>query len=113
MDSITELADRLGGAIADAPQAKDLRQARDDFNTESELTQVLKDYQKLAEKIAKLETEQKPIEVDDKHKLMELRDKLISSEKFKKLSAAQVEYIDLMRRVNEALQKHLVETEND
>lgn len=113
MERIIELAERLGKAIADSPQASQLRKAREALNEEAELSQVLQDFQDQSEKIAKLEAENKPIEVTDKHKLQELHEKLVASETFKKLSAAQVEYVDLMRRINEALQKHLAKTEQD
>jgi cell fate (sporulation/competence/biofilm development) regulator YlbF (YheA/YmcA/DUF963 family) len=113
MDRIVNLAERLGRAIADSPQAGGLREARKALAEESELSQLLKDYQAQSEKVAILEAENKPVEVDDKHRLRDLHEKLVASETFKKLSAAQVEYVDLMRRVSEAMQEHLAETEED
>jgi len=106
-----ELASRLGKAIADSPQAVALRAARAALNAEAELTSTLGEYQKQADKIAQLEREQKPVEVEDKHKLQELNDKLVASEVFKKFTAAQVEYVDLMRKVNDAIRRELAETE--
>ena len=38
-------------------------------------------------------------------------DRLVSAEVFKRYTAAQVEYVDLMRKVNEALRAELAETE--
>lgn len=111
MDPIIDLAERLGRAIADSSQASGLREARKAVVEESELSQLLKDYQAQSEKVATLEAENKAVEVDDKHKLRDLHEKLVASETFKKLSAAQVEYVDLMRRVSEAMQNHLAETE--
>lgn len=113
MSHITELAERLGKAIADSPEATRLRAAHETMSAQPEIARVLKDYQAQSDKIALLEREQKPVEVQDKHKLKELRDKLVASEVFKKLTAAQVEYVDLMREVNEALRRQLAETEND
>jgi len=110
MEDIIELANRLGEAISRSPQSAALRAAREQFNKHPDLVQLLKDYQAQADKIAQLERENKPIEVEDKHKLEELHNKLIAAEPFKKLTSAQVEYIDLMRRVNETIQKHLTET---
>lgn len=113
MADITELARQLGRAINSSPQAAGLRAARKALGDEPELDKLLKDYQGQAEKIAKLEEEKKPIEVEDKHKLQRLQDKLFASESFKKFTAAQVEYVDLMRRVNDALRRQLAETEGD
>ena len=111
MDQIIDLAEKLGQAIADSPQAAALREARDAMNAEPGLRQTLTDFQAQSEKIAQLNAGQGPVEVDDKHRLQELHDKLMGSDAFKKLTAAQVEYVDLMRRVSQAMQKYLAETE--
>ncbi len=113
MTDIIELAQRLGKAISESTQAANLRVAREEMDKQGEIAQMLKDYQAQAEKVAKLEHENKPVEVEDKHKLQELHGKLVASDVFKKFTAAQVEYIDLMRQVNETLQKQLSETEKD
>lgn len=113
MTDIIELAQRLGKAISESGEAASLRDAREEMNNQGEIVQLLKDYQAHAEKIAKLEQENKPVEVNDKHKLKELHGNLVASEVFKKFTAAQVEYIDLMRRVNETLKKQLAETETE
>ena len=112
MDQIVELADRLGKAIAESPVAARLRAARKAQVDQPELNKLLDDYRTQSDKIAKLQAEKKPIEVQDKHRLRDLNDKLVSSETFKELTAAQMEYVDLMRRVNDALQKHLADTED-
>ena len=111
MSAIIELAQRLGKAIADSPQVVSLQAAQKEMKKKPEIGQLLKDFQGHSDKIAKLQEENKPIEVDDKQRLQELHNKLIACEEFKKLTAAQVEYIDLMRKVNEAIQKRIEGTE--
>ena len=112
MDEIITLAERLAKAIAESTQAADLRTGRDAMRAEDGLEQTLKDYSEQAQKVGGLADENKPIEVDDKHKLQEFETKLASSEAFKKFTAAQVEYVDLMRKVNDTLHKGLAETES-
>ena len=112
MDDTVELSERLGRAIAGSPQAAKLRAARDALKAQKEVEQTLKDYQVQADKINALQQENKPVEVEDKHKLQELEDKLFGSEVFKEFTAAQVEYVDMMRKINQAIQKHLGETED-
>ncbi|MHC4982848.1 MAG: YlbF family regulator [Planctomycetota bacterium] len=113
MSEMIELAERLGKAIADSPQASALRAAREELRKNAELSQLLKDFRAQAQKVAKLEGENKPIEVEDKHKLRDTQEKLAASDIFKKFTAAQVEYIDLMRKVNVALEQQLSATESD
>ena len=111
MSDCIELAARLGKAMAGSPQAVALRAAREALNAEPEVTRMLGEYQKQVDKVGQLEREQKPVGVEDKHRLQELNDKLVASDAFKKFTAAQVEYVDLMRKVNNAIRTELTETE--
>lgn len=110
-DAIVELAKRLGKAIADSPASAALHAARKAVTDHPEASRLFKEFQEQSLKIAKLESEEKPIEVDDKQKLRDLHEKLIATEEFKKYTAAQVDYADLMRQVSEAIQSTLEEGE--
>ncbi len=105
--AIIELAGRLGKAIADSPAATDLQATRKAIEEHPEISKLYKEVQDQSLKVAKLESEEKPVEVADKHKLSELREKLIATAEFKKYTAAQVEYADLMRQVSDAMQSKL------
>ena len=107
MEDIIAMAERLGKAISASPQAAALRQAQAAMRADETASKLLKDYQAQTEKIAQLEAEQKPVEVDDKHKLEDLHKKLVATDTFKKFTAAQVEYVDVMRRVNDAIRTQM------
>jgi len=107
VEDIIAMAERLGKAIAACPQAKALEDARKALNADEEATRLLKDYQEQAEKIARLEDENKPVEVEDKHRLSDLQGRLTALAVFKKFTMAQVEYVDLMRRVNDAIRQQI------
>ncbi|MBI5724781.1 MAG: YlbF family regulator [Planctomycetes bacterium] len=111
MKEIIELAGSLGKAIAASPAAANLRAARAELEKHAGVLETLKQYQQQADRVAKLEDENKPIEVADKHALQDLHDKLVSSDIFKKFTASQMEYIDLMRKVSDAMRSQLSETE--
>jgi cell fate (sporulation/competence/biofilm development) regulator YlbF (YheA/YmcA/DUF963 family) len=111
MKDILELAQRLGKAISDSPQAVNIRACRAAMHADKVAGEAMKAYQVQAEKMEKLQEEEKPIEVADKHKLQELHDQLVAIETFKKYTAAQLDYVDLMRKVNDALHHQLAETE--
>ena len=106
---IIQLAETLGRALAETPETTKLRETRQGLQDDSDTAELLKQYQQQVEKVAQMERDKKPIEVDDKHKLQELEDKLLGAEPFKKFTAAQVDYADLMRKVNEAIRKQLGE----
>ncbi len=111
MEQITELAEKLGKAIAESPQAKRMEKSRQALHEKPELEKTLKDYQDQSDKIARLQRDQKPIEPEDKHRLEDLQNNLLAADEFKELTAAQVEYVDLMRKVNQAISKYMVEQE--
>ena len=113
MPDVMKLAEELGKAINDSPQAVALRKVRDELSKLPEMTKLLKDFRDQSDKIARLEADQKPVEVEDKHKLQELHGKLVATDIFKKYTAAQVEYVDVMRRVNDTLRRQLADTENE
>jgi len=110
-DPIIEMATKLGKAISESPQAAKLREVRKELDAHKDVLDTLKQYQEQAQKLEQMEHENKPVEVEDKHKLRDLHDNLIASEVFKRFTAAQVEYVDLMRQVNQALRKQLAEVE--
>ena len=111
MQNILDLAAQLGKAIAESPQAEKLRAAKQELDRHADLAAMLKDFSAQADKISKLQAENKPVEVDDKHRLSELEDKLVGHEIFKRYMAAQVDYVDLMRKVNGELRRHLAAVE--
>ena len=111
MDEIIRMAQRLGRAIADCPQAKALEEARKVLHADAATVQTLKDYEAQENRVAQLESQQKPVEVEDKHKLEDLRGKLMSAETFKKYTAAQVEFVDVMRKVNQTIHGEMAPAE--
>jgi len=111
MADIIELADQLGKAIADTPAAQDYRRTREHMNAQPDTMKLLQDFMAQSDKMMKATRDNQPIEVDDKHKLNELHQSLVSQEAYKAFSAAQVEYFDLMRKVNEKINSHLSEIE--
>lgn len=111
MKEIIEQASNLGKSIAASPAATNLRAARAELEKHAGVLETLKKYQQQADKIGKLEDENKPVEVADKHALQNLHDQLVSSDVFKKFTGAQIEYIDLMRKVSDAMRSQLGETE--
>lgn len=110
---VVDLAEQLGKAIAESPASRKLREARKAMEAQPATLKLLHDYRTQSDKIAAMEETRKPVEVNDKHRLAELHDKLVSEETFKKYTAAQVDYVDLMRRVNDALRRQLSDVESE
>ena len=97
-ESIIEMAEKLGRAISTSGPAAKLGEARKELDGQKDVLEMLKQYQEQSLKIEQLEHENKPVEVEDKHRLRELHEKLVASDVFKRFTGAQVEYVDLMVR---------------
>ena len=108
---IIDMAEKLGKAISESSQAVKLREVRKELDQHKDVLETLQHYQEQAQKLEQLQHENKPVEVEEKHKLRDLHEKLVASEVFKRFTAAQVEYVDLMRQVNQTLRKQLAEVE--
>jgi cell fate (sporulation/competence/biofilm development) regulator YlbF (YheA/YmcA/DUF963 family) len=68
-----------------------------------EAQRVLNDYNRHLNSLAEKEASGRPIEVDDKRKLDQLQQKVIMNPLLQKFQMAQMDYLDLMRRVDEAM----------
>lgn len=111
MADIIQLAEALGKAIGAAPEAAAMRDARQALQGKPELRQMLNDYQGQINRIGRLEHEGKPVDAADKQKLQAMHDKLIADPVFKKLTEAQMDYVELLRKVNNAVKQQLKGTE--
>ena len=76
MDQLIELAKRLGKQIAAHENSQLLKQSQKTVDHDARAKDLVENYQKQAQKIADLETQQKPIEIDDKHKLRDLQQEI-------------------------------------
>ncbi len=104
---LIERARALGEAIANHPNVRAFVNARAEVEKNTDAQELLKAYGEHAQHIRKLEAEQKPIEVADKHKLAEYEQQMASNEALKKMMAAQVDYVALMNQVNQAMEAPL------
>jgi len=103
MADIFQLATQLGKAIQDSPQATALRDAREAVHGKPDLTELLQAYQQQANRIGEMEHSGNPVEVADKHKLQDLHNQLAAAPEVKTLTVAQMEYVELMRKVSDTL----------
>ena len=107
MDEIIALAEKLGKAISQSPQAAALQKAQADLQEDPEARKLLVAFQAMTQQLAKKEAEQTPIEPEDKRKYEEIHRMLIASAAFKAFNAAQVEYVDVIRKANDAIRAQL------
>lgn len=113
MDETMDLARRLGRAIADSAPSSRVREARGLVRADKDAMDLMAQFQRQAQKVAQLEQDRKPVEVDDKHRLEDLENRLAANDKVKRLTEAEMDYMDLLRRVNETIQRELQDIEGE
>lgn len=100
---ILDAAQKLGKLIASHDSAQKLEQAARKLQGDVEAQRILTDYNRQLEKVADKEAHGKPIEVDDKRQLEKLQASVVRNAVLREFQVAQMDYLDLMRRVDEAM----------
>ena len=93
------MARQLGRRITEHERFTSLKAAQKVVNEDTEATQLIQEYQQQAAKIQQMEQQQKPVEVDDKHKLQEIGGKISLNENLKELTRRQADFIELMKEL--------------
>lgn len=104
---LLEQARSLGKSIGQHKRMRAFNEAREGVQRDPAAQQILQDYSQYMEKLQRLEAEGKPIEPTDKRKLAEIEGRMSSNDALKQLMRAQADYIELMDRVNSAMEEAL------
>lgn len=109
MEEIITDAESLGKKIAAHPKMRAYFDAVQAVKADSETEALLKSYQDKSREIDTKAAQGKPVEVDEKRVLAELQGKVASNEKIKTLVRCEADYMDLMRRINDAIDRATAE----
>ncbi|MCX5662655.1 MAG: YlbF family regulator [Planctomycetota bacterium] len=100
---ILDAAQKLGKLIASHDSAGKLEAAARKLQGDVEAQRILTDYNRHLEKVSEKEATGKPIEVADKQQLEKLQGAVVRNPILRDFQVAQMDYLDLMRRVDEAM----------
>ena len=101
---IMDAADDLGKLIAEHESTKKLADISKQFREDTDAQRIVNDYSRQLAAVQKKQEEQQPIEVEDKRKLEQLQQAMIGNTLLRDMQIVQMDYLDLMRRVDEAIQ---------
>ncbi len=107
MEQMLKLANDLGKQIAESERFKALRQAELTVRNDAETHELLEAAERQGKLIAEREGAQKPIEPDEKHEMERLNEALSANDNLRALATAQADYLQLMKRVDEAIREQL------
>ena len=107
MEEILAMASRLGKMISQTDRFEALRKAEKDALADKDAQTALKELQEMENRIAEKEKAGQPIEVEEKHRLAELQERVRENDTLWKLAQAQADYMELLNRVNQSVHQHL------
>ncbi len=107
MEEILELASRLSAAIANHKRYKLFREAESRLKKDIEAKEISEELEKQSRKIYELERDMKPVEVEDKKKLQQLKEKVASNQSIQEFLKAQTDYVELMTKINKRIEAEL------
>ena len=109
--AILDMAQKLGQALVESAPWQTLHAAGRALHEQKDVVDTLNAFQQQAGKMQTLEQQGKPIEVDEKRKYQVLHDKLVASDVFKRYTAAEMEFSDLMRQVHATIRKQVADAD--
>ena len=101
--AIIDAADTRGKLLADHPATQKLEGLLKQLDADTDAQRLMNDLNRHNQTLAEKQAEGKPIEVDDKRKLQELQQNVAMNAILRDLQMAQMDYVDLMRKVDERI----------
>ncbi len=100
---ILAAATSLGRMISEHPAMKKYRQVLEAVREDTQAQHLLADYSRQMDLIQEKESQGRPIEVEDKRRLSDLQGRVAMHPVLRDMQMAQMDYVDLMRKVDEAM----------
>ena len=102
-DDIIKAAQDLGKLIATHPSTEKFEKVLSRLREDVDAQRLLNDQNRAVNKLAEKEAQGKPIEVEDKREIEKLSKAIAGNAVLRDLQMAQMDYLDLMRKVDEAI----------
>lgn len=101
--AVIAAAEALGKELAAHPVVQKVDALVRELEADTEAKRLMADLRRHEEALMQKEAAGQPIEVADKHKRQELQQSVAVSSLLGRLQVAQMDYVDLMRRVDELI----------
>lgn len=107
--TILDAAEKLSQLVAEHPAVTRYKQAQKSVTDDAEASRLLADFDRQIETLTRQEQTGMPVTDTQRQQLESLQSRIISHIKIKNLNMAQVEFVDLLRKVNQTIQRPLTE----
>jgi len=106
-DQIMQEAEKLGQLVAQHPAVARYKQAQRSVAEDPEAGRLLADFDRQLESLGRQEQAGMPVTDAQRMQLESLQGRIISHIKIKNLNMAQTEFVDLLRRITQTIQRPL------
>ncbi len=102
-------ATKLGQLAAQHPAVARFKQAREAVDKDPEANRMLADLDRQIEALTRQQQSGMPVTDAQQQALESMQSRIVSHIKIKALNMAQVEFVDLLRRITQTIQRQLAE----
>jgi cell fate (sporulation/competence/biofilm development) regulator YlbF (YheA/YmcA/DUF963 family) len=106
---ILDAAEKLGQILKDHPAVERFKAAQKSVSDDPEAGRLLADFERQLETLGRQEQSGRPVTDAQRLQLESLQSKIVSHIKIKNLNLAQVEFVDLLRKINQTYQRPLAD----
>jgi cell fate (sporulation/competence/biofilm development) regulator YlbF (YheA/YmcA/DUF963 family) len=107
--SILDAAEKLGDMLKDHPAVVKYKAAQKTVSDDPDAARLLREFDRQLEALGRQEQTGMPVTDAQQMQLQTLQNQIISHIKIKALNLAQVEFVDLLRKVSQTYQRQLVD----
>jgi cell fate (sporulation/competence/biofilm development) regulator YlbF (YheA/YmcA/DUF963 family) len=106
---ILDLAEKLGQLLKDHPAVERYKAAQKAVTDDPEAARMLTEFDRQLEALGRQEQSGRPVTDAQRAQLEQLQSRIVSHIKIKNLNLAQVDFVDLLRKVSQTYQKPLAD----
>jgi cell fate (sporulation/competence/biofilm development) regulator YlbF (YheA/YmcA/DUF963 family) len=107
---ILQAAEKLGELLKQHPAAERFKAAQKSVAEDPDAGRLLADFERQLEALGRQEQQGRPVTDAQRMQLEGLQAKIVSHIKIKNLNLAQVEFVDLLRKISQTYQRPLADT---
>jgi cell fate (sporulation/competence/biofilm development) regulator YlbF (YheA/YmcA/DUF963 family) len=106
---ILQAAEKLGQMLKDHPAVERFKSAQKSVADDAEASRMLAEFERGLEALGRQEQQGRPATDAQKMQLEALQSKIVSHIKIKNLNLAQMEFVDLLRKISQTYQRPLAD----
>ncbi len=103
-------AEKLGQLVAQHPAVAKYKSAQKSVSEDPDAGRLLADFDRMLEALGRQEQTGMPVSEAQRQQLESMQTKIVSNIKVKNLNMAQVEFMDLLRKVTQTIQRPLMDS---